>query len=256
MNKDIRLIYEAYKDTNRLVSEGIVDTAYFLLQVIDPTGLLSWKDAGVAIESYEKDSSAINLCLMILAIFCALPNLGILAAGYGGIGWAGVKAAAKSAIKAAATSPSSVISLTNSILKNINKIPGMREALLRSLNKLKNKNVLSPNAFDDVYAAISKGKIDNIKHAENIMKGRGGMTGIENIGKADQAIAGYSGKAAAGQGAVRGVYNAVEGETGVDSIMGDKFKIKDGDDGDGEGDIPAFTRSGTSTGTGRTVKRP
>jgi hypothetical protein len=112
-DKDAQLIFESYLNSKKDVVleadgseksgwEQAKDWAIFAGKVLDPTGISSYPDVIASFKKYEEDQSVLNFGILLLNGFSALPNLGLLAAGVGGIGWGALKAAAKAAVKSGA----------------------------------------------------------------------------------------------------------------------------------------------------------
>lgn len=220
MNRDSKLIFEAYNNKQQVVLEGNTgDFMYFLAQVIDPTGLLSVPDLLKAIERYNNDGSILNLSLLILAIFCCIPNLGLLAAGVGGVPWAGARAAARAAIKAG---PHAVIPASDKLLKVGLSLPGGRRAAERLLRKLLESNKITQQTFDDVLSVFNKGQIDNYQHGLNVAAGTAGVSGVTNAAKGGITL-----KQAGVQGGAKAATGIAQDELGVDSVLGDEGSLDD-----------------------------
>lgn len=246
MNIDSKLIYEAYSNKQQVINEDAGEFLGFLAKVIDPTGVLSWPDFFKAVANFNKDSSIINLGIMVLSFFCALPNFGLLALGAGGVAWGGAKAAARAAIKAG---PHAILPATNNMLKILGKVPGGRGMAEKALLKLKDSGKLSQNAYDDILSVIQKGKVDDAAHGANIISGRGGQAGAAGIGVGDIAKS-TVGKGTAYQAGARAASEIARGNTGIDNPLGKDFE-KELDTMFDE--VPSL-RS-TSTATGRKGKR-
>lgn len=213
MTDDAKLIFEAYKQKLSHLNEEerrgpfsyLPDPIYNTLDltkygrtgellsgaahIVDPTGTLSYDEFLVANDKFNKEGGIINGAVLVLTLINALPNFGLLAAGVGGIGWAAVKGAARSAVKEAATNPQNVVTLTNQLLTRLSKMPMVIPAMERVLNALVDSKKISQNLADDIIAAVRKGSISDLKHAEHIAHGRLGGEGMSRIGPGEAGAA-------------------------------------------------------------------
>ena len=107
-DRDSQLIFESYYNSkNGLIFEEDGkkweddSSAWFWFKILDPTGISSYPDLLDAIVELRKRPEDVGpWAMLVLNIFLALPNFGLLALGVGGIGWAGLKGLAKTAVKA------------------------------------------------------------------------------------------------------------------------------------------------------------
>lgn len=107
-DRDSQLIFESYYNSkNGLIFEEDGkkweddSSAWFWFKILDPTGFSSYPDLLDAIVELRKRPEDVGpWAMLVLNIFLALPNFGLLALGAGGIGWAGLRGLAKTAVKA------------------------------------------------------------------------------------------------------------------------------------------------------------
>lgn len=155
MDRDSKLIFEGYSNKVFLTEEEKESWWQFALKVVDPTGILSYGDLADAIEKYKNDQSAINFCLVLVGIFNALPNFGLLAAGWGGLGWGAVKAALKGAVKR----PQELIWATNKALKFAANTPGVSKSFEKGIEILVSKGKMTKDMGDEFIATVRTGKL-------------------------------------------------------------------------------------------------
>ena len=119
--------------------------------------------------NYENDQSLDNFILILLNGFSALPNLGLLAYGVGGIGWAALKAAAKAAVKSggkdAAAAP-----IANKILKLIKDHDSLKYGFNKIIDSLQKNGNLSEKGAKSIKSAIEKGSIDSWASGKGVEK--------------------------------------------------------------------------------------
>lgn len=126
------------------------------LKVVDPTGILSYGDLRRAYENYEKDQNVINFTLLLIGIFNALPNLGLLAFGVGGVGWAGVKAS----LKVASRNPGLIKSAGEKMLAFASKTPMVKTAFGRAVDRGVSSGIIkSKTVADNLKRAINTGTL-------------------------------------------------------------------------------------------------
>jgi len=174
MDRDSSLIFESYKRSNiELISEQDLSLLteeeeswwLFASKVLDPTGILSYGDLSRASNAYSKDQNSISFSLLLLAIFNALPNFGLLAAGWGGIGWSALKLAAKGASK---KSPQVAVKAAESILSVASRTPGVSRAFSKSVDSLLAKKIIDKNTANSLKNTLLSGRLPGA------MKGAGG----------------------------------------------------------------------------------
>lgn len=170
MDKDSQLIFETYLNSkNDILFEGEKwedkSSAWAWLKILDPTGLSAWPDVLKSIKNVSKNSEDVLPWVnLILNIFLALPNFGILAFGIGAGWWAVMRAAAKAALQG--TGRSQGIDLANKILKKAAGFKFFQAALIKIANQLKKEGV-SKNIIDNLIDSIKKGKLTKLgKHEE------------------------------------------------------------------------------------------
>jgi len=142
---------------------GKENTLWYMIQIADPTGLTNVPDvidgSYKLYQTYQDPESTIwergfQWGLLALAIYCAIPNFGVLGAGVAAIPWAGVRMAAKkarSALQRALKDPNAYAEAATIINKEV----------LPFLNR---KEVLQ--AMDEIAAkmpAEAKGFVDEMK---------------------------------------------------------------------------------------------
>jgi len=164
MDRDSKLIFENYHkkvileaDTTQENDDeswmtswlGIPPEVVFPLKVLDPTGVLSYEDAYKAINNYSERRDVPSFVMMLLSIFCALPNFGLLAAGVGGAGWAAVKSGARAAVKAG---PHAAMSFGEKLLAGISKTPGLAPKAVKAVDELVAQGIIK----DKMAAAVLK----------------------------------------------------------------------------------------------------
>lgn len=226
MDYDSKLIFEKYKTNAVYLTEeeesgsNLADFASFVGHVLDPTGISSYDEVGEAAAAFEEKGDVLSLGILLLSVYSALPNFGLLAFGYGGIGWAAAKAAARAAIKEAATNPQGVITLTNKVLSSLSKMPGARSGIERMLTKLVESGKITQSTADDILDVTMKGSISDVKQAEHIIHGQAGSVGTSSLNALQAGAEGLS-KADKAQLATRAGDKLVSGETGV-SVFPDK----------------------------------
>ena len=163
-DKDAQLIFESYLNFKRdVVLEADEkkwedeSSVWFWLKTFDPTGFSSWPDVVEAYYGLKQNPADVGpWAFMILQIFLALPNFGLLAWGIGGIGWAGLRAAAKAAIKAGPSSPA-VYNIAEKILKYATETKWFQAILVKFGKILKEKGVMNQNMLDIYENIITSG---------------------------------------------------------------------------------------------------
>jgi hypothetical protein len=124
------------------------------LKVIDPTGVLSYGDLSRAYNNYVQDQNVINFTLLLIGIFNALPNLGLLAFGVGGVGWAGVKAS----LKVASRNPGLIKSAGEKMLAFASKTPMVKTAFGRAVDRGVSSGIIkSKTVANNLKKAINTG---------------------------------------------------------------------------------------------------
>jgi hypothetical protein len=139
MDRDSKLIFENYKQNIILEADEEEGWGWFLAKIVDPTGVLSYNDAAKAMETYAEKRDVPSLIMMVLALFCALPNFGLAAAGVGGIGWGAIKAGAKSAAKAG---PKAALTFGEKLLQTISKTPGASAVVKKAIDSLQAQGLI------------------------------------------------------------------------------------------------------------------
>jgi hypothetical protein len=180
-DKDAHLIFENYN--NRvLLNEADNDWGSTALEVLDPTGISSWDDLGEAIDEYEKEPGSWNFVKMLFNVYLVIPNFGLLAAGWGGIGWAALRAAIKKAIAEGLTG--NTIKIGNKILKIIQDTPLLTKAMLSLLSKLVEKGTIRAKTAQEIGYLLSKGRtINDIAHAQNVSQALKRVDVVKDIAK-------------------------------------------------------------------------
>jgi len=184
------LIFESYSNSQLLTEENnrfLTENFPYLiteeekeswlrtaLKVIDPTGILSYGDLRRAYENYEKDQNVINFTLLLIGIFNALPNLGLLAFGVGGVGWAGVKAA----LKVASRNPGLIKSAGEKVLAFASKTPGVKTAFSRAVDRgVAGGIIKSKTVADNLKKAVNTGVLPSTTRQVRGMKSAAGDVG-------------------------------------------------------------------------------
>jgi hypothetical protein len=192
MDRDSKLIFEGYITQKPLITEEVnlfieenlpqliseedkEEWYYTAAKILDPTGVLSYGDLGRAFENYEKDQNLINFGLLLLAIFNATPNFGLLAAGIGGVGWAGVKALAKSAAKKPQLIEKAVIKL----LELVKSVPLAKTGFTKTINSAVKRGSISKKVADDIMETFSTGTIPQRMLITTAQKGKGAVGSIK-----------------------------------------------------------------------------
>ena len=164
-DRDSQLIFESYKnrvfleaDENKTSGwEQAKEWAIFAGKVLDPTGISSYPDVIKSFQEYEQDQSLENFALLILNAYTALPNLGLLAAGVGGIGWAALKATAKGAIKAG--SKGEIKTIASKILGVIKESKELQYAFETMCNSMVKNKTISEKAANSIKATLKSGGV-------------------------------------------------------------------------------------------------
>lgn len=166
MDLDSKLIAEAYSKTTddllELIKEDTLLTEQeeswwrFAIKVLDPTGITSYGDLSRAAKNYNDDQSAINFALLLLGVFNVLPNFGLLAAGWGGIGWVALKGALKASVS---KSPQAAVAAANRLLSLASKTPGVSKAFDKGVETLVSKGVIDKRASELLTKSVSSGKL-------------------------------------------------------------------------------------------------
>jgi hypothetical protein len=185
MDKDSKLIFENYltsKNNVVLVEASEEEKEHWLVsvgKVLDPTGISSWPDVIASGKKLNDDFNLLTLGELLLNVFLALPNFGLLAAGVGGVGWAGLKAAAKAAARGGAKDIGPV---SAKILEMISKNNTVKRGFEKAFDSLVQKNVLDPKNKAQIMKAIESGSIRDALHGKSIEKG------IESISKSGEKL--------------------------------------------------------------------
>ena len=185
------LIFESYAKSQLLTEENdrfLTENFPYLIteeekeswlwtaaKVIDPTGILSWGDLGRAYENYEKDQNVINFTLLLIGIFNAMPNLGLLAFGVGGVGWAGVKAA----LKVASRNPGLIKSAGEKVLAFASKTPGVKSAFSSAVDRGVKSGVIKSRAVaDNLKKAVQTGVLPSATRKTKGMSAAADAVGV------------------------------------------------------------------------------
>lgn len=184
MDKDSKLIFESYLSSkNDVVLEADEkEKEHWLMavgKVLDPTGLSSWPDVIASGKKLNDDFNLLTLGELLLNVFLALPNFGLLAAGVGGVGWAGLKAAAKAAARGGAKEIGPV---SAKILEMISKNNTVKRGFEKAFDSLVEKKVLDPRNKAQIMKAIESGSIRDALHGKSIEKG------LESISKSGEKL--------------------------------------------------------------------
>jgi hypothetical protein len=186
MNRDSKLIFENYSK-QVIISEAWNDNfddwnwkaIAEIGKVLDPTGISSWKDAETALSEWNADrKNPTKLAIAVLNVYCAIPNLGILAAGWGGLGWAALRGAAKKA----GSDPKLAIETAGAILKYIKYIPKLNSTMSSIFDRMVKKGIMDEAAKDEIMHVLTKGVIDNADHGTNLLNALG-KAGYINFAK-------------------------------------------------------------------------
>jgi len=161
MNRDTHLIFENYEKKN-IVSEGVGDWMWTAAKVLDPTGVLSYGDLKKATEVMAKDFTTVNIILFFLAVFAALPNFGLLAAGVGGAPWAAAKAMARGAAK----NPKLLAKAGDTVLSLLKHTPGAFKGLEKTTQRLVADKVITSGQAKSLLGMVEKGKTFTITNRE------------------------------------------------------------------------------------------
>jgi hypothetical protein len=164
-DRDSQLIFESYKnrvfleaDENETSGwEQAKEWAIFVGKVLDPTGISSYPDVIKSFQEYEQDQSLENFALLILNGYSALPNIGLLAAGVGGIGWAALKATAKGAIRSG--SKGGIRSISGKILDVIKGSKELQYAFETMCNSMLKNKTISQKAANSIKATLKSGGV-------------------------------------------------------------------------------------------------
>lgn len=195
MDKDSKLIFENYLTSkNDVVLEadeneksGLEQTKDWLIyigKVLDPTGISSYPDLVRAAVAYNSDKSIENFGLLVLNGFAALPNLGLLAAGVGGIGWAALKAAAKTAIKSGGADAAPI---ATKVLKTIQSSKELQYAFDKIVDSLLKNGAIDKSGANSIKAAIKQGGVSTKALGVGVEKGLS-QTGKTNFKQATKEM--------------------------------------------------------------------
>lgn len=185
MDKDSKLIFENYltsKNDVVLVEASEDEKEHWLVavgKVLDPTGISSWPDVIESGKKLNDDFNLLTLGELLLNVFLALPNFGLLAAGVGGVGWAGLKAAAKAAARGGTKEIGPV---SAKIIEMISKSNTVKRGFEKAFDSLVEKKVLDPRNKAQIMKAIESGSIRDALHGKSIEKG------IESISKSGEKL--------------------------------------------------------------------
>ena len=194
-DKDSKLIFENYLTSKSDVvleadekeKSGLEQTKDWLIyigKVLDPTGISSYPDLVRAAIAYNSDKSIENFGLLVLNGFAALPNLGLLAAGVGGIGWAALKAAAKTAIKSGGADAAPI---ATKVLKTIQSSKELQYAFDKIINSLLKNGALDKSGANSIRAAIKQGGVSTTALGVGVEKGLS-QTGKSNFKQATKEM--------------------------------------------------------------------
>jgi hypothetical protein len=167
-DKDSQLIFESYLSSKKNIVleadgseksglEQAKDWAIFAGKVLDPTGISSYPDVIESAKKYEEDQSALNFGILLLNGFSALPNLGLLAAGVGGIGWGALKAAAKAAVKSGAKDE--IGSIASKILNTIRGSKELQYAFRKMTDSLVKNGSMTEKGANSIMTTLKQGGV-------------------------------------------------------------------------------------------------
>lgn len=191
MDRDSALIFENYLNSRKnIISEADEKQEkehwlWSVAKVLDPTGISSYPDVISSAAKFSKDPNYFYLAQLILNIFLALPNFGLLAFGVGGIGWAGLKAAAKTAAKAG---PDAIGPVAKKVMEAISKNSTVKRGFEKTLDSLVSNGTLKAKNKRMIMDAIEKGEIKDALMAKSMEKGfddiaKSGTKAATEIGK-------------------------------------------------------------------------
>lgn len=183
-DKDSKLIFENYikskndifeeaDDSNKSGVEKAWEWVKFVGKVLDPTGITSYPDVISSVKKYSEDQSVENLTFLVLNVFTALPNLGLLAAGVGGVGWAALKAAAKTAIKTGGKEAAPIATKILQLIKNSKELQYAFDKILDSLTK---NEVITKTGSDIIKIAIREGGVSRVSLGKGVEEVLGDTT--------------------------------------------------------------------------------
>lgn len=170
MDLDSKIIFENYTNKQTLLTEQEESWWQFAIKVLDPTGITSYGDLSRAYKIYSDDQSAINFALLLLGVFNALPNFGLLAAGWGGIGWAALKGALKAS---ASRSPQAAVSAANRLLSMASKTPGVAKAFNSGVSTLVSKGIIDQRTASLLTTSVTRGQLFSPATNQAMMKAAG-----------------------------------------------------------------------------------
>jgi hypothetical protein len=176
--------------------ENAKSAMWFVAQVIDPTGVLSYGDLIKQAQKWNNDPSYINTILLGICIYCALPNFGLAAAVAGGITWSAIKAGLKAAVTAAAKKGSydALLSEFNMVVKQVQTSANAVKFVTKTLDMLLKRGAIDKAGYDNLKHALTnraaklendvyKGNLENNLKAANYNNVPDTATGLYNAGK-------------------------------------------------------------------------
>lgn len=227
-DKDAHLIFENYltsKSDVILEADGKKwedeSSLWSWIKTFDPTGFSSYPDVVEAYYGVRENPADVGpWAFLLLQIFLALPNFGLLAAGIGGIGWAGLRAAAKSAIKAGPSSPA-VHNIAEKILKYATETKWFQAILIKFGEILKQKGVTNPKLHQIYEDMITSGNFAKLGSKEPALA----VAAKETIGSGFKNLK-FAGIKPFGTGAQLSQYAGRAGMSKADEVKAEIEKFK------------------------------
>jgi polyhydroxyalkanoate synthesis regulator phasin len=178
-DKDAQLIFESYLNSKKNVVleadgseksgwEQATDWLIFAGKVLDPTGISSYPDVIESAKKYEEDQSLLNFSILFLNFFSALPNLGLLAAGAGGIGWGALKAAARTAVKSG--SKDQIGPIASKILDIVKGSPKLQQGFGIITDSLVKNGTMTQNGANSIMKTLKQGAVSTEKQRKDLEK--------------------------------------------------------------------------------------
>lgn len=202
-NTSHSVLSEAKESEEKKESSLLSKVAWYIAEIVDPTGILSWDDLGLAINRFKKDPDMWTAGGVVLALYCCIPSIapvaaaaatgaatgaaagaatggavGALGAGVGAAPGAGIGAGIGAGGGALASGGTAyfIWSIAKGIAKigpRVFKIPGAKKAFRKVLDSVKeafkNSGVIKAGqSLLDTLASkgiISKEKYETIKTA-------------------------------------------------------------------------------------------
>jgi len=159
------------------IKQGIINLAWYLAKVVDPSGVLSWGDLGKAISGWMAKPSVLNALWVVFGVYCVIPSFVPTAAAAAAAGAAGGLAAPVTGVAGGGLTYAiwtSIKAIAKLGPRFVLRLPGGKK-VVKSLLRVVKKGVQNPTAGTMAYnllrqAGLPKRTLDEIGKAFSKLK--------------------------------------------------------------------------------------